>query len=202
MHSAQKYHTNVHQGTRTRRDNGWFGNCTKHSHGRIKSGRQHFHPAIEQKEDKHRKGCISWSTLKFPLKDKTARTLFYLHVWAVFNVEFFTDTTTTTSVEINGNWPWSFQSKHVLMVNQIVVNTSKWSSHTIFSMIQNKEGLAIVNVHKKGMDRSQSLWQRVDVSDYQPNAMSWKIPDLFYLLLRCSWLGGLDPHDTTPPSSG
>jgi hypothetical protein len=29
-----------------------------------------------------------------------------------------------------------------------------------------------------------------------------KIPDLFYLLLRCSSLGGLDPHGTTLPSSG
>ena len=29
-----------------------------------------------------------------------------------------------------------------------------------------------------------------------------KIPDLFYVLPRCSWLGGLDPHGTTLSSSG
>lgn len=75
--------------------------------------------------------------------------------------------TTATSAEIKEKRVW-FESKHVLILDQVeyVVDASKWSSHTMFS-IQNK-GFTIAHVHKKRTDRSQSLWLEVDASDDQP----------------------------------
>ena len=77
--------------------------------------------------------------------------------------------TTATSAEIKEKRTW-FQSKYVLVLDQVeyVVDASKWSTHTMFS-IQNK-GFTIAHVHKKRTDRSQSLWLEVDASDDQPAA--------------------------------
>ena len=80
-----------------------------------------------------------------------------------------TAATTATSAEIKEKRAW-FESKHVMILDHVeyVVDVSKWSSHTMFS-IQNK-GFTIAHVHMRRTDRSQSLWLEVDASDDQLEA--------------------------------
>ncbi len=76
------------------------------------------------------------------------------------------------------------------------------NGHTIFVYYYIRSKGAQCNLGTRPWSDSRMDWRRWQSERECGTRETKKNSDLFYVLPRCSWLGGLDPHGTTLPSSG